>query len=53
MYAPFNLLWVIVSHFRGGGLRTSFTRIFMLAEVFILWVGPPKSYRLKGRGQIG
>jgi len=34
-----------------GGLRTSMTWIAMLAGVFILLVGPPKSDRLKDRGQ--
>jgi len=33
------------------GLRTSMTRIAMLAGVFILLVGPSKSNRLKDRGQ--
>jgi len=35
----------------GGGLRTSVTRIAMLAGVFILLLGPPKPERLKDRGQ--
>jgi len=38
----------------GGGLRTSMTRIAMLTgvfKVFKLLVGPPKSDRLKDRGQ--
>jgi len=41
----------VLSHFRGGGLRTSVTRIAMLAGVFILLLGPPKPDRLKVRGQ--
>jgi len=34
-----------------GGLDTSMTRIAMLTGVFILLIGPPKSDRLKDRGQ--
>jgi len=42
----------VMSPFRGGGgLRTSMTRITMLAGVFILLLGPPKPDRLKDRGQ--
>jgi len=33
------------------GLRTSLNRIAMLAGVFILLLGPPKSDMLKDRGQ--
>jgi len=41
----------LLSPFRGGGLCTPVTRIAMLAGVFIFLVGPPKSDRLKDRGQ--
>jgi len=44
----------VLSPFRGGGgggLRTSVTRIAMLAGVFILVLGPPKPDRLKDRSQ--
>jgi len=44
-YHPLHYLVVV------GGLRTSFTRIAMLAGFFILLVGPPKPERLKDRGQ--
>jgi len=39
--APFSHLFVV------GGLRTSLTRIAILAGVFILLIGPPKPDRLK------
>jgi len=35
----------VLSHFRGGGLRTSLTWIAMLAGVCILLIGPPKPDR--------
>jgi len=54
-WSPSSLKYIphVLSPFHGGegGLFTSVTHMAMLAGVFVLLLGPPKSDRLKGRGQ--